>query len=116
MESQQSYLVEITPEAEYHYLELGEYLYQHHAPSAADKKLTEILDLAISLENRPNRGRVEEKLSLLGKDHRFLVYSYTSRKSIKVIYFVEESIKKVYVTDFFPTEMNDDKILKRTGL
>ncbi len=116
MEGRKIYSVEITPEAEFYYLELGEYLYKHQTPAAANKKLAEILSMAISLENHPNRGRIEEKLSFLGKNHRFLVYPYTPRKSIKVIYFVEESTKKVFVTDFFPTEMDNDKISQRSSL
>lgn len=114
MEERESYQVEITPEAENYYKELLEYLYKYHSENSADKKSEEILELALSLENQPYRGRIEDKLVFLGKEHRFLVYPYTSRKSVKVIYFIEESSKKVYVTDFFPTTMSDEKITKRT--
>lgn len=69
--------------------------------------------MAMSLNKNPNRGRLEDRLTFLHKKHRFLVYPYPSRKTIKIIYFVDESTKKVYLTDFFGTDMNDDKISDR---
>ncbi|MFY0653820.1 MAG: hypothetical protein JXQ96_17395 [Cyclobacteriaceae bacterium] len=113
MEEKQGYIVEITPEGEFHYLQLLEYLYKYHSEESADRKSNEVLDMAMSLDKEPRRGRKEDKLDILGKDHRFLLYYYTSRKSIKIIYFVEETNKTVYITDFFPTEMNDKKIRRR---
>ena len=113
MEKQASYLVEITPEAEQYYLDLLSHLYQTHSSESADEKTTEILDLAISLSDFPNRGRKEDELEYLGKEHQFLVYSLTNRKTVKIIYFVEESANKIYVTDFFATEMNPSKIKRK---
>lgn len=113
MEEQESYLVEITPEAEQYYLNLLSHLYQTHSSESADEKSAEILDLALSLSDFPNRGRKEDELEYLGKEHQFLVYSLTNRKTVKIIYFIEELAKKVYVTDFFATEMNPTKIKKK---
>ena len=42
------------------------------------------------------------------------MYRYTVRKSVKIIYFVDETLRKVYVSDFFGTEMDDDKIVDRS--
>jgi plasmid stabilization system protein ParE len=114
MEEEPDYIVEITPDAEIYYLQLLEYLYQTHSVTSAERKADEVLDMALSLDKNPYRGRKEEKLSFLEKDHRFLVYRYTSRKCIKIIYFVDEAAKKVFVTDFFGTEMNDKKMTGRT--
>jgi len=113
LEKSSSYLVEITPEAEQYYLELLSYLYQTHSSKSANKKSEYILDLAMSLDENPNRGSREEDLEYLGKEHQFLIYPITKRKTVKVIYFVEEDIKTVYVTDFFPTEMNPSKLKDR---
>lgn len=113
MEEQTSYLVEITPEAEFYYFNLLEYLYRTHSPESASVKSDEILEMAMSLNQNPNRGSHEGRLDFLGKEHRFLLYKITSRKQVKIIYFVDESNKIVYVTDFFGTEMDDRKIGKR---
>ena len=113
MEEEPGYIVEITPEAEIYYLQLLEYLYQTHSVNSAKRKADEVLDMAMSLDKNPYRGQKENKLSFLEKDHRYLVYRYTSRKSIKIIYFIDEAAKKVFVTDFFGTELDDKKIAGR---
>lgn len=113
MEETPSYVVEITPEAEAYFMELLGYLYTAHAKSSADRKADELLAMAMSLDKNPHRGRKEDKLAFLKKEHRFLVYQYTARKSVKIIYFVDEAAKKVYVTDFFGTEMDERKIADR---
>ncbi len=114
MEKDPDYIVEITPGAEIFYLQLLEYLYQTHSRDSADKKADNILDMAMSLDHNPYRGRIEEKLSFLGKEHRFLLYQYTPRKTIKIIYFIDKQAKKVFVTDFFGSEMDEKKITDRS--
>jgi plasmid stabilization system protein ParE len=113
VEETSGYIVEITPEAEIYYLQLSEHLYKTHSEQSAERKADKILDIAMSLNNNPYRGRVEDKLTFSNIEHRFLLYQYTSRKSIKIIYFIDESSRTVYVTDFFGTEMNDGKIAHR---
>lgn len=115
MEEESDYQVEITPEAEQFYLDVLTYFYKHHSVASADKKSEELLEKAISLEQLPYRGRIEERLVFLGKEHRFLLYNYTQTHSIKIVYFIEEQIRTVYVTDFFPTEMNDSKLERRNA-
>ncbi len=114
MEEAINYRVEITAEAEYFYFDMLTYFYKHHSEQSADRKSGELLDLAISLEIDPQRGTPEENLEPLGKHHKFLLYYYTPRKAIKIIYFIDEPQKVVYVTDFFPCQMNDKRISKRT--
>lgn len=113
MEKDQNYKVVITPEAESYYFDVLEYFYKHHSETAADCKSSELLDLAIGLDSNPNRGRVVEELRSLGRKHRFILYFYTTRKAIKIIYFIDEQKMIVYVTDFFPCESNETKISKR---
>lgn len=114
MEEASDYIVEITPEAESYYLQLLDYLYSTHSEERADKKSDEIIAMAMSLDRHPYRGALEEKLAFLEKGHRFLLYRYTTRKSIKIIYFIDESAKTVYVTDFFGTEMDNKEIAGRS--
>ncbi len=113
MESSVIYLVEITPEAEQHFEDLLSFLYQTHSLLSADKKALEILTKAQTLSQNPNRGRVEDTLTYLKKGHRYLIYSLSNRKTIKILYFVNEVSKTVFITDFFPNEMDPVKILGR---
>ncbi|SNS77132.1 hypothetical protein SAMN05421640_1171 [Ekhidna lutea] len=113
MEEESSYVVDITPEGETYYYDLLKYLYSTHSEESADRKSDEILDMALSLDKMPNRGSDEDKLAFLGVGHKYLLYEVTTRKTIKIIYFIDNSAKMVYVTDFFPTEMDDSRIEER---
>ncbi|MCP4458826.1 MAG: hypothetical protein GY816_12505 [Cytophagales bacterium] len=115
MEEESNYVVDITQEAEIFYYDLLKYFYSTHSEESADRKSDEILEMALSLDKLPNRGSVEDKLAFLKMDHRYLVYKVTPRKTVKIIYFIVESEKIVYVTDFFPTEMDDSRIEERNG-
>jgi len=107
------YLVEITPEAEIYYFILLDYLFKTHSPESASVKADKILEMAMSLQQNPGRGSHERKLDFLGREHRFLLYNVTSRKQVKIIYFIDKANRIVYVTDFFATQMDDKKISKR---
>lgn len=113
MEEQSSYLVEITSKAEQYYWLLLHHLYETHSIQSANKKSDEIIELAMSLNINPYRGSLEEDLADFNKEFRSLIYHITKRKTVKIIYFIEESTNKVYVTDFFATMMNPDKKRKR---
>lgn len=105
MEDQTIYRVEIAPDAEQDYWDILKHFYEYHSDEGAEKKEEELMAKAISLKSHPYRGKVEERLAFLGKGHRFLLYSYTKNRSIKIIYFIEEQTKTVYITNFFPTKM-----------
>lgn len=113
MEAEKSYLVEITPEAESYYLDLLVHLYETHSQRSANRKSEEILLMAMSLSQQPYRGKEEKALSKTGFTHRFLVYPITKRNTVKIIYTISEDQSKVFVTDFFPCQMNQDKIKDR---
>lgn len=113
MEGEKNYSVEITPEAENYYYEVLDYFYKYHNEESADKKRRELLELAISLRTNPFIGRIEESLQFLRKGHRYVLYFYTKIKAIKVIYFINESLKVIYITDFFPCESNELRIKNR---
>ena len=113
MEEQSNYTVEITAQAEEYFLALLDFLYATHSVDNAERKADEILTMAMSLDKNPARGRIEDKLAFLHKQHRFLVYQYTTGKSVKILYFINEQKRKVYVTDFFGTAMDEQKIADR---
>ena len=114
MEEPASYLVEITSKAEQYYWKLLAHMYKTHSVESANKKSDEIIELAMSLNVNPHRGRLEEDLASFNKEFRALIYHITKRKTVKIIYFIDESINKVYVTDFFATLMNPDRKKKRS--
>ena len=80
---------------------------------SATKKSEELYDTADSLKTLPERGQLELTLQHLKKEHRYLLYHSTSRSAIKIIYFWDKKSDRVYVTDFFPTEMDEKKIKDR---
>jgi plasmid stabilization system protein ParE len=114
VETAKGYVVEITPQAERFFLELLDYIFSTHHPDSASRKADEILALAISLKHTPYRGTLEPRLELLGKGHRFLLYEITRGKEVKIIYFVDEDSHKVFVTDFFGTRKDAEKLSLRT--
>ncbi|WP_299892569.1 hypothetical protein, partial [uncultured Lacinutrix sp.] len=69
---------------------------------------------AMSLEVNPYRGTLEEDLAHYNKTFRSLIYPITKRNTIKIVYFIEVSEQKVYVTDFFATQMHPNKKKKRS--
>jgi hypothetical protein len=113
LEREQVYKVAITIEAESYYRYVMEYFYKHHSEASADKKSAELLELAIGLGKNPLIGRIEDNLRSIGRNHRFILYYYTTLKAIKIIYLINEKEKTVYITDFFPCESDETKISNR---
>ena len=115
METLKEYEVEITSKGKLHYFEVLEYFYEYMSYESATKKSEELFDIAHSLKTLPERGQLELALQHLEKEHRYLLYNSTSRSTIKIIYFLDKKRDVVYITDFFPTEMNEMKIKDRNG-
>ncbi len=113
METIKEYEVEITSQAKLYYFEILEYFYEYMSYDSATKKAEELYDGAHSLKTLPERGQLELTLQHLKKEHRYLLYHSTSRRAIKIIYFLDKRRDVVYVTDFFPTEMDEKKIKDR---
>ncbi len=107
------YEVVITATAEIYFYELAEYLYEHMAFDRAEEITREIHEAVLSLGLLYRRGKRENKLAGRKFDYRYILYKRTPRAEIKIIYFISEKEKTVYVTDFFPTEKNPTKISKR---
>lgn len=115
METVKKYEVDITLQATLHYFEILEYFYEYSSYESATRKAEELYDTARSLETLPERGPLEPTLEHLKKDHRYLLYQDTSRSTIKIIYFLDKKSEAVYVTDFFPTEMDKKKLKGRNS-
>jgi plasmid stabilization system protein ParE len=107
------YEVVITSSAEIHFYELAEYLYEHLSLERAEEVTSELSKMTLSLGLLYHRGSVERKLIRGKKSYRYILYKRTSRASVKIIYYVDEKRKTVYVTDFFPTEKDPRKIVSR---
>lgn len=86
--------------------EISDYYSKEASPEKASEIVNKIMDRAETLENYSNRGRIEEDLRSLGKEHRYLLeYHY------KIIYRVEGEI--VTITDIFSNHQKPSKKLKR---
>lgn len=109
------YTVRITFQAKLHYFEILEYFYTDMSSESALRKGEELLEVASSLKTFPERGNLVLPLEYLKKEHRCLIYHSTSRATVKVIYFIDKETETVYITDFFPTEMDVQKISDRNS-
>ncbi|MFB6307460.1 MAG: hypothetical protein ABEH43_10840 [Flavobacteriales bacterium] len=89
-------------------------MYEYYTQYRAEQISDELMNTPAKLENFPFRGAIEENLSHRREKFRYILYEPANNTTIKIIYFVEEQGKTVYVTDFFPTEMNQLKIKHRS--
>jgi len=109
------YQVEYTATAANYFYQAISYFYEHHSLVRAEQMVDELEQLAQSLEYLPHRSAEEKWLTDQPQEYRYLLYKRTVRAGIKVIYFVSETAKTVYVTDFFPTEKDPEEIALRSG-
>ena len=107
------YQVIITASAEISFYEFSTYLYDHYSIEKAEELSTGLKDMAGQLVDYPYRGSIEPQLTGRKNAYRYILFKRTSRATVKIIYYVEEVEKRVYITDFFPTEMNDNKLSSR---
>ncbi len=115
MENQKEgrYEVIITEPAEFYFYEILEYFYDNYPIERAEDLANGLRDKTRSLTNNPERGTLEFRLSHRDKIYRYILFKRVSRAEIKILYYLEESKRIVYVTDFFPTEKDDKKIAAR---
>tara|TARA_B100001063_G_scaffold233463_1_gene249730 strand:- start:48308 stop:48622 length:315 start_codon:yes stop_codon:yes gene_type:complete len=86
------------------------YLKNFFSPERA-LEIQKAIELDVSsLKQMPIRGSKEPYLSDRPKDYRFILHKESRYFVIKIIYFIDEIRSTVFVTDFFPTSMNPDKI------
>ncbi|MBY0435154.1 MAG: hypothetical protein K2U26_13685, partial [Cyclobacteriaceae bacterium] len=93
--------------------ELVEYLYEYMSLDRAEEVARELNEMTLSLDRLYHRGSLEEKLVSRKKSYRYILFKRTSKATVKIIYYVDQKDKTVYVTDFFPTEKDPKKISAR---
>lgn len=86
------------------------YLYENFSFERATEIDEKIIDFAATLDKNPGRGRREGYLENLEEGFRFLLFKETRHFELKIIYYIDEPKGAVYVTDFFPTKMNPQRI------
>ncbi|MEQ8416837.1 MAG: hypothetical protein RIB71_20310 [Imperialibacter sp.] len=109
-EEEERYEVIITSPVELAFYEVLEYLFDNYTFDRAEQVAHSLRNLAKSLSLLPKRGTIESRLSHRANQYRFILFRRSPRADIKVIYYIEERERKVYVTDFFPTENDDSQI------
>ncbi len=107
------YPVIITDSADLSFYEVLEYLYENYPIDRAEEVAGELRDIVKTLEYKPERGTREPRLSHKEKEYRYILYKRTSRSDIKVIYYIDNRLATVYITDFYPTEKDDRRISDR---
>lgn len=114
-EEENQYQVEYTPLSKQYFYEIADYFYDNYPVERAEQLADELEQKAMSLNYQPHRGRVEELLEEEPQEYRFILYQRTKRADIKIIYYVDETTKIVYLTDFFPTEKDEEELSTRHG-
>ena len=109
------YQVGFTISSRHHFYKVLDYLYQNYPIDRAGQLADELESMAQSLHHYPHRGTKEKWLLDMKQEYRFILFNRTQRADIKIIYYIQESDRKVYVTDFFPTEMDSEQIAGRSS-
>ncbi|MES2589142.1 MAG: hypothetical protein V4622_09185 [Bacteroidota bacterium] len=113
MVEEQDYQIVITSTAERAYFEVLDYVFEHHSKQSANSIALELLEHPQILKKFPNLGTIEANLKQRSEKYRFILFERTTKITVKIIYYVDEENKKIYLTDFFPCEMNEQKIRRR---
>lgn len=113
MADEQKYQLVLSSFAEQAYFEALVYVFEHYSIQRANEIAMALLSFPEILKTFPHIGNIESHLAERTHEYRFLVFERTHLKSIKIIYYIDEGSKTVYVTDFFPCEMSEFKIKSR---
>lgn len=113
MVEKQGYQIVITSTAERAYFEVLDYVFEHHSLNRANEIAMELVEHPQILKKYPNLGKTEPNLKQRSENYRFILYERTKQVSVKIIYYVDEQIKTIYLTDFFPCEMHQEKMKQR---
>ena len=88
-------------------------MYEHYSIDRAEEIATNLESTAQELDLDPNRGALEKQLRHRAEGYRFILFKRTNRAETKIIYYIDEPNKTVFITDFFPTEKDNKKISRR---
>lgn len=112
--AEEEFEIEITYPAELRYQqEVLTYLLKNFSLKRALEINDNIFVSIKSISKMPKRGGIEPILKKYPQQFRYLLHKETRNFQIKIIYYIEPSIRKIYVTDFFPVLMLPEKIKKR---
>jgi hypothetical protein len=106
MDQQKGYKIIITSWAEKAYFEVLDYVFEHHPNKRANEIALELLEYPNILADFPLLGTVEPALEHRAENYRFIIYERTTQTTVKIIYYVDDAQKSIYLTDFFPCEMD----------
>ena len=113
MEETEDYEVNITSSGKLFYPEVIDQFYTYNSLESASRKADQLYAMAMKPANFPERGQLEETLRSAPKDYRYILYQASPGQVIKIIYFIDKPNRVVYVTDFFPTRMENERIRRR---
>ena len=88
------------------------YLQEHFSFERAIEIDKNILKTTGTLDKNPTRGKKEKYLEEAKETFRFILHKETKHFEKKIIYYISEDKNTVYVTDFFPTKMDPQRITK----
>ena len=107
------YKIEISKPAKNRYHEIVlPYIYDNFSFERAIEIDENILKTVETLSQKPNRGTTEKYLEEARELFKFILHKETKHFELKIIYYINENKSIVYVTDFFPTKMNPQRITK----
>lgn len=113
MAEEKAYKIVIARPAKNHYHEsILPYIYENFSLDRAIEVDRNILRTTGSLDKNPGRGRKEKYLDEAKEDFKFILFKETKHFEIKIIYYINEKEATVYITDFYPTKMNPQRIYK----
>lgn len=104
MDEEQDYEIVITSTAERAYFEVLDYVFEHHPPNRANKIALELVEHPQILKKFPKMGKTEPNLVQRTENYRFILYERTAQTTVKIIYYMDEQTKTVYLTDFSPVK------------
>ena len=114
MDQKEAYPLIITSSGERAYFEVLDYVYAHYSIERGNEITLALLEYPNVLKSQPYMGQLESHLSQRSEGYRFLVYKRTLQATVKIIYYVDEATRCIYITDFFATEMSDQRIKQRS--
>lgn len=90
--------------------EILTYLHRNYSLERVSEIDEEIIDQVYSLQSNPHRGSIENFLKKGSKIYRYILFRETRYFELKIVYFIDDQVDQVFVTDFFPTKMNPTRI------
>lgn len=88
------------------------YLFENFTFQRAQEIDNNIFEKASTLKKNPERGTIEKYLSGFNEKFRYILFRENRNFVLKVVFLIKEVVSKVFITDFFSTKMNPQKMIK----